>query len=136
MGGGAVTGRGSLGAAGGGSCDRGLRWLGFAARPWLAWGFGHNERFLSSPGGRLSPVLVIIGQYLFAKPTTLFGQKNVLHDLCRTRRTRRREDRIGRAPRPCRALRFRLGCLCAAAGQHLETGVQGVWIRHRRRAAG
>ena len=86
--------------------------------------------------GRLSPVLVIIGQYLSAKPTPLFGQKDVLHDLCRTRRTRRREDRIGRAYRPCRAFRLRLGCLCAAAGQHLETGVQGVWVRDRRRAAG
>src|ERR1700727_3823474 len=111
MGGGPVARRRSLGDAGGGFCWRGLGRLGLAARPWLAWGFGHNERFLSSPGGRLSPVLVIIGQYLSAKPTTLFGQKDVSHDLCRTRRTRRREDRISRAPRPCRALRFRLGCL-------------------------
>ena len=106
---------------------RALGWLGILAITSVSCGV---------PGGRLSPVLVIIGQYLSAKPTPLFGQKDVLHELCRTRRTPRLDDRIGWAPRPCRALRLRLGRLCATAGQHLKTGVQGLWIRHRRWAAG
>ena len=78
------AGRLSLGEARDVASGRGLGRLGRAARPWLAWGLGHNERFLSSPGGRLSPVLVIIGQYLSASQQH-FSDRKMFCTICAER---------------------------------------------------
>ena len=61
-----------FGAARRRTCGRGLYRLGCRGRPLLArTGLGHDKRFLSLPGVRPGPVLVIIGHYRLATPSRL-----------------------------------------------------------------
>ena len=116
------------GAARDRASGRGLDWLRLAARLRVSRiGLGHDKRFLSIPGEARSRFRHNRSVRVDDAIRT-FGQNDVLYDLRRKPRTQPEQDRIWRASGPCRAVRFRVGRLCAATGQHLETGVQGLWI--------
>ena len=94
-----------------------------------------DKRFLSIPDVRPGPVLVIIGHYQTATPSGHSDRK--MFCAIRAESAGPRRSRITLAGLLALAALLASGSasLCPAAGQHLETGVQGLWVRHRRRAA-